>query len=105
MYVSLLSPESRRVPNRLKLTVPSFPPPSSSSSLPLQLIRNLQSSNLIKSPRVAAAMNSVDRAHYVPRKDEAYQDSPASIGFGATISAPHMFVSALSRLEEEIIKA
>ncbi|KAL7412622.1 Pcmt1-prov protein [Mrakia frigida] len=69
-----------------------------SASSNSDLIRNLQSSNLVKSPRVAAAMNSVDRAHYVPRKDEAYQDSPASIGFGATISAPHIHAYALENL-------
>lgn len=34
-------------------------------------------------------MNAVDRKHYVVHGD-AYYDSPQTIGYGATISAPHM---------------
>ena len=57
------------------------------------------SRGLITSPVVAAAMKRVDRAHFVTRADTApstshsslaYIDSPQYIGYGATISAPHM---------------
>ncbi|CDW98881.1 hypothetical protein [Sporisorium scitamineum] len=43
-------------------------------------------------------MSLVDRAHYVPAKRMAYQDSPQTIGFGATISAPHMHAHAAENL-------
>jgi protein-L-isoaspartate(D-aspartate) O-methyltransferase len=35
-------------------------------------------------------MRKVDRANYVLHQSEAYDDSPSSIAYGATISAPHM---------------
>lgn len=38
----------------------------------------------------------VDRAHYAP--SSAYNDSPQSIGHGATISAPHMHATAAEHL-------
>ncbi|KAJ3736801.1 protein-L-isoaspartate O-methyltransferase [Lentinula guzmanii] len=50
------------------------------------------------SERVARAMKKVDRANYVRDKRDAYQDSPQSIGHGATISAPHMHAYAASHL-------
>lgn len=43
---------------------------------------------IIKNPRVAAAMKAIDRGFY--SKHNPYQDSPQSIGFSVTISAPHM---------------
>ncbi|KAI9802756.1 MAG: hypothetical protein M1826_005048 [Phylliscum demangeonii] len=60
------------------------------------LIANLASNGLIKSERVRRAMLGVDRAHYAPAA--AYEDSPQSIGMGATISAPHMHASACESL-------
>jgi len=64
-----------------------------------ELIANLFSSGLIKSARVRDAMISVDRAHYCRSSPRAaYEDSPQGIGFGATISAPHMHASACESL-------
>jgi protein-L-isoaspartate(D-aspartate) O-methyltransferase len=41
-------------------------------------------------------MMSVDRGNYTPPiGGESYEDSPQSIGFGQTISAPHMHAFAL----------
>ena len=47
---------------------------------------------IIKSPINEAALLSVDRRNYVlpNNMDYAYEDSPQPIGYGATISAPHM---------------
>lgn len=45
-------------------------------------------SRVIKSDRVFEAMNSVDRGKYT--SSHAYIDSPQGIGYGVTISAPHM---------------
>ncbi|WFD06726.1 protein-L-isoaspartate(D-aspartate) O-methyltransferase [Malassezia vespertilionis] len=64
------------------------------------LIKNMQNAGLIKSQRVAEAMQKVDRANYVlPQfRSDAYNDSPQSIGFNVTISAPHMHAHAAELL-------
>ncbi|KAI9834238.1 MAG: hypothetical protein M1819_003076 [Sarea resinae] len=64
----------------------------SSGSSNATLIKNLAENGLITSDRVRQAMMKVDRAHYAPALP--YQDSPQSIGYSATISAPHMHASA-----------
>ncbi|RDW87208.1 protein-L-isoaspartate O-methyltransferase [Aspergillus mulundensis] len=53
-----------------------------------ELIENLFKEGLIKDERVKQAMMAVDRGHYAPSRP--YSDSPQPIGYGATISAPHM---------------
>lgn len=61
-----------------------------------ELITNLFTSRLITSHTVRDAMLAVDRAHYTSYAP--YDDSPQGIGFGATISAPHMHASASESL-------
>ena len=64
-----------------------------------ELIANLSAAGLISSPRVRTAMSAVDRAHFCPSASAlAYEDSPQTIGYGATISAPHMHASAAESL-------
>lgn len=63
-----------------------------------QLIDNLLREGLIQSSRVADAMKKVDRRHYVLDNQDPYKDTPQSIGFGATISAPHMHAHACENL-------
>lgn len=46
-------------------------------------------SRVIKSDRVFDVMSSVDRGKYTP-PSQAYIDAPQGIGYGVTISAPHM---------------
>ena len=41
-------------------------------------------------------MEFIDRRFYAPKRP--YEDSPQGIGFGATISAPHMHAYALEYL-------
>ena len=51
---------------------------------------------MIKSSRVEEVMRRVDRGHftpYGPGNTNSYIDSPQSIGFSATISAPHMVMT------------
>ncbi|KAG9024453.1 hypothetical protein FRB95_011466 [Tulasnella sp. JGI-2019a] len=62
------------------------------------LIQALTKNGLITSPIVAEVMAKVDRANYVLDKAEAYRDSPQSINYGATISAPHMHAHAAENL-------
>ena len=47
-----------------------------------------------------SAFRAVDRGRYVaaPYKAEAYVDSPLPIGFGQTISAPHMHAACCEQL-------
>ncbi|CAM9625070.1 unnamed protein product, partial [Heterosigma akashiwo] len=59
---------------------------------------------LIKSDVVEAAMLKVDRGNYAPSNADAYDDRPLPIGFGATISAPHMHATALELLSEQITR-
>lgn len=46
--------------------------------------------SIIRNSRIKKAMLHLDRAKYV--KNNAYMDAPQSIGYGVTISAPHMVV-------------
>ncbi|XP_076628417.1 protein-L-isoaspartate(D-aspartate) O-methyltransferase [Colletes latitarsis] len=65
------------------------------------LVQHLKRSRVIKSDRVYEAMSSVDRGNYSD-SSYAYIDSPQGIGYGATISAPHMHAYALELLEEKL---
>jgi len=62
------------------------------------LVSNLAGAGIIKSPRVRSAMGAVDRAHFCLHPSVAYEDSPQSIGYAATISAPHMHAAAAESL-------
>jgi protein-L-isoaspartate(D-aspartate) O-methyltransferase len=72
-----------------------------------ELINNLHRGGVFSDDRIATAMKKVDRKKYAVRADQpnnqtnnqiAYADSPQLIGFGATISAPHMHASAAELL-------
>lgn len=60
------------------------------------LVNYLWSSRVITHKPVVVAMKAVDRIDFAPTLP--YQDSPQSIGFNATISAPHMHAHALNDL-------
>ena len=66
----------------------------------LELIQMLKKNGLIKSPKVEKAMASVDRGNYCRRN--SYMDSPQTIGFGVTISAPHMHAHTLELLKDHL---
>jgi len=61
------------------------------------LITNLKNAGLIATKRIEEAMRAVDRGLYT--KIAPYDDSPQPLGFGATISAPHIHAEMLERLE------
>jgi protein-L-isoaspartate(D-aspartate) O-methyltransferase len=65
-----------------------------------ELLAKMRSADLIKSNLVFQAMGRVDRANYVlsSTRFNAYSDSPQSIHYGATISAPHMHALAAEAL-------
>lgn len=64
------------------------------------LVKALQSNAVIRSDRVAQAMLAVDRKHFSRR--QPYTDAPQGIGYGVTISAPHMHAHALELLEDRL---
>ncbi|KAG5676890.1 hypothetical protein PVAND_006694 [Polypedilum vanderplanki] len=61
------------------------------------LIQQLKENGIIKNEMVANAMKMTDRKLYC-RVAYPYVDRPHSIGFSATISAPHMHAFALENL-------
>jgi len=65
------------------------------------LVSRLKMHGYIRSAAVERAMLSVDRALFVPEREVpfAYMDHPISIGYGQTISAPHMVAIMLELLE------
>lgn len=66
------------------------------------MVENLQSHGVITSDEVAKAMEAVDRGLFVPDRSHAYVDSPLSIGYNVTISAPHMHAMCLQLLENNL---
>ncbi|XP_076252656.1 protein-L-isoaspartate(D-aspartate) O-methyltransferase-like isoform X2 [Rhynchophorus ferrugineus] len=66
-----------------------------------EMIRNLRANGIIKSDEVEQAMMAVDRSNYC--KNNPFLDSPQSIGYGVTISAPHMHAHALELLKDQLI--
>eukprot|EP00938_MAST-03A_sp_MAST-3A-sp1_P000855 g855.t1 len=69
----------------------------------LELIRNLCRHRIIKSKAVENAMKAVNRSHYAPKNP--FEDAPQSLGYGATISAPHMHAYALEWIHEKLGKS
>mmetsp|Transcript_151396 Transcript_151396/g.263908 ORF Transcript_151396/g.263908 Transcript_151396/m.263908 type:complete len:432 (-) Transcript_151396:38-1333(-) len=65
-----------------------------------ELIYVLRSAGTINKDEVEQAMLATDRRHYAPRSP--YVDAPQQIGYGATISAPHMHAHALELLSESL---
>jgi len=65
------------------------------------MVRRLTESSYISTPRVAKAMETVERHRFLPpaMQDEAYMDSPLHIGEGQTISAPHMVAMMAEALD------
>ncbi|XP_014284702.1 protein-L-isoaspartate(D-aspartate) O-methyltransferase isoform X1 [Halyomorpha halys] len=67
----------------------------------LDLVQNLRRNSIIRSDVVERVMAQVDRANYVSHNP--YMDVPQGIGFGVTISAPHMHAHALELLREKLV--
>jgi len=65
------------------------------------LIDQLIENKVLKSKSVADAMLAIDRGDFCGNQN-AYVDSPQPIGYGATISAPHMHAEALERLQDHL---
>lgn len=68
------------------------------------LIRNLIGEGILRSPQVIRALQLVNREHFLPEnmKQYAAADCPLSIGWGQTVSAPHMVAIMNEALELDI---
>jgi hypothetical protein len=66
------------------------------------LVSQLKSGRIIKSDEVESAMRKVDRGNFCSH--HPYQDSPQYIGYGVTISAPHMHAHALEMLKDKLVE-
>ncbi|XP_048736187.2 protein-L-isoaspartate(D-aspartate) O-methyltransferase-like isoform X2 [Ostrea edulis] len=72
----------------------------SSGKSHVDLIDNLAKNDILKTQRVIDSMKKVDRAHF--SKMNPYNDSPQTIGYSVTISAPHMHAHALELLADHL---
>jgi len=66
------------------------------------LVEGLRSVGVLTSRKVMKAMLKVDRGDFSKDATLAYSDRPHEIGYGQTISAPHMHVYAVTALEEHL---
>jgi protein-L-isoaspartate(D-aspartate) O-methyltransferase len=66
------------------------------------VLDSLLTQRVIVDPRVRAAMSKVDRANYCQSASGCYMDAPQRIGWGITISAPHMHARALEELSSKL---
>lgn len=66
------------------------------------LVSQLTRNKILKTQRVQEAMRKVDRGNYCDFSP--YLDSPQSIGYGVTISAPHMHAHALEMLKDHLFE-
>ncbi|XP_065321818.1 protein-L-isoaspartate(D-aspartate) O-methyltransferase-like isoform X2 [Gordionus sp. m RMFG-2023] len=65
-----------------------------------EFINSLWEHGVIKSERIKEIMLQIDRKDFI--KNSPYVDSPQSISYGVTISAPHMHAAALELLKDHL---
>lgn len=59
------------------------------------MVEELIKKNFLKTKWVIDVMKRVDRGDFLMQSEGKYLDRPQYLGFGATISAPHMHAFAL----------
>ena len=69
-----------------------------------RLVDSLIRQGVLRSPKVTKAMQSVPRKNFLPEDVQSYNalDTPLPIGFGQTISAPHMVSIMNEALQLEV---
>jgi protein-L-isoaspartate(D-aspartate) O-methyltransferase len=69
-----------------------------------KLVDNLLKQGILRSPKVVKAMLAVPRTNFLPEDSRSYSavDTPLPIGFGQTISAPHMVAIMNEALQLEV---
>ncbi|KAK4775347.1 hypothetical protein SAY86_010282 [Trapa natans] len=66
------------------------------------MVKQLQHCGVFSSERVAEVMEKIDRGCFVTDGTPPYIDSPMTIGYNVTISAPHMHAMCLQLLEPNL---
>lgn len=72
----------------------------SSGNTNTELVDNLKNNGVLRSGKIAEVMKSVDRGEF--SHVNPYMDAPQGIGYGVTISAPHMHAYALELLKDHL---
>jgi protein-L-isoaspartate(D-aspartate) O-methyltransferase len=69
----------------------------------VKLVEKLVSRGYLSTEAVISAMRTVPREEFIPAgmRDAAYDDNPLPIGYGQTISAPHMVAIMTEALQVE----
>jgi protein-L-isoaspartate(D-aspartate) O-methyltransferase len=62
------------------------------------MVDRLRQAMIIQTTAVQNVMYEVDRTNYSPKNSNPYQDAPQVLGWGQTISAPHMHAHALEAI-------
>jgi protein-L-isoaspartate(D-aspartate) O-methyltransferase len=67
------------------------------------MLAELESGGYLNDPKLEEAMLAVPRHVFVPKelREAAYEDRPLPIGFGQTVSAPHMVAMMTTALQLE----
>ena len=69
----------------------------------LKLVKTAQvSCGKVTNPNVINVLESIDRAEFVKNNSNAYNDTPLSIGWNTTISAPHMHMFTIDYIAKFI---
>jgi len=63
-----------------------------------EMVDKLSAANIVSSKAIREILYKVDRGNYVVNREVAYDDTPQAIGYGQTISAPHMHAHVLEEL-------
>jgi protein-L-isoaspartate(D-aspartate) O-methyltransferase len=69
------------------------------------MVDKLAQAGIVKASINKEALLRVDRKNYVLKPNYAYEDSPQPIGYGQTISAPHMHAHVLEDLLPPLLTA
>jgi len=69
------------------------------------LVEHLKLRKLIKTKEVEQVFLSTDRGDYCKQKEDGYLDHPSPVGFGVTISAPHMQALSVELMAEKILQS
>ena len=62
------------------------------------MVVDLKEKGILKTERVEQTMKAIDCKHYTPANH--YVDSPQSIGYDTSVSAPHMHAHTLELLKD-----
>ncbi|KAL0219616.1 hypothetical protein P9112_005269 [Eukaryota sp. TZLM1-RC] len=66
------------------------------------LVDQVKAEGMLRDTRIEQAMRAIDRKDFVREKASAYIDAPASIGYGQTISAPHIHARMMELLKNSL---